>query len=345
LASQSATDFHALAVETDRRLDAMIQDLESSDDFFIEADIFKLALQAWYNVGQACSRMGDLNGAVEALSSTQNTIRMFDNLIQCLYNSDSEGSLSQLLHLLDSSPEIYSAAFSAVKEFDQNQAARVSENRDVSHLMNHLSSLEQSIRRSEEFRLCTEKTRAKARALSPEQPVDNTGYRGVYKDLFSFSSETSVQDNLSVTWLGFYIDIIQALEASKIVPEKENDVARIAVLVSDILKMQKAENAPLLNEHIINILRKFQLNSGEQGVLFNAAVQTVYGPPQKRNERTSYSTKNKSNKRPSVAHGNAHSSSSSKKGLRRRRNVQNRTTHQRNVSPQHDIVQKKQQAC
>jgi hypothetical protein len=343
LASQSATDFHALAVETARLLDAMIQDFESSDDFFIEADTFKLALQAWYNVGQACSRMGDLNGAVEVLSSIQDIIRMFDNLIQCLYNSDSEGSLSQLLHLLDSSPEIYSAAFSAVKEFDQNQAARVSENRDVSHLMNHLSSLEQSIRRSEEFRLCTEEMRAKARGFSPEQPVDNTWYRGVYKDLFSFSSEAFVQDDLSVTWLGFYIDIIQALEASKIVPEKENDVARIAVLVSDILKMQKAENAPLLNEHIMNVLRKFHLNSGEQGVLFNAALQTVYGPLQKRNQGTSYSTKNKSNKRPSVTHGKAHSSSSSKTGLRRRRNVQN--THHRNVSPQHDIVQKKQQAC
>jgi hypothetical protein len=345
LASQSATDFHALAVETARRLDGMIQDFESSDDFFIEANTFKLALQAWCNVGQACSRMGDLNGAVEALSSIQDIIRMFDNLIECLYNSDSEGSLNQLLHLLNSSPQIYSAAFSAVKDFDQKLAARVSEKRDVSHLMNHLSSLEQSIRRSEEFRLCTEELQAKARAFSPEQPVDNTGYRGVYKDLFSLSSEAFVQDNLSVTWSGFYIDIIQALEASKIVPEKENDVARIAVLVSDISKMQKAENTPLLNEHIMKILRKFQLNSGEQGVLFNAALQTVYGPPQKRNERSSYSTKSKSNKRPSVAHEKADSSSSSKTGLRRRRNVRNRTTHQRNVSPQHDIVQKKQQAC
>lgn len=344
LASQSSIGFHTLGVEAGKRLEEMIQDFERGDAFFLEADTFKLALQAWYNVGQACSRMGDLNGAMEALSSIQHIILVFDNIIQSLSISGSEGPQMQLLHLLEASPEVYSAGFTALKEFDQNQAARVSENWDGSHLLNHLSSLERSIRRSEEFRLCAMEIHAKAGVSVTEQALNRTACGGSYIDRFSFATETLVEDTLSVTWLGFYIDIIQALEARKVSPGKEQDFARIAVLISDVLKMQSIESGALVNEHIMNILRKFSFNSGSSETLFSA-VQAVYGPRQKRNTRTTSSYDNKSSKRPSSLQAKGQSNSSAKRGLRRRRNVQGGNSQQRNGSPQRDVSQKKQQAC
>eukprot|EP00980_Cylindrotheca_fusiformis_P004078 scaffold880_cov132-Cylindrotheca_fusiformis.AAC.74 len=343
LASPNSTDFHSLAVETSDHLEQIVQGFESIDDFFLEADTFKLAIQAWYNAGLSCARMGDVNGASEALSSIQDVVCLFDNIIQRLYNSLDEGPQSQLLHLLKASPEVYSAGFSAVNEFDQIQDARVSESLNGFHLLNHLNSLERSIRQSEEFRLCTEETSARARSVLPEQPRGSTGAERVYSDLFSFSTESFIQDSVSVTWLGFYIDIVQAIESSSIAPEKYHDFARIAVLIGDVLRPYGGENVTILNEHIINILRKFQLGSGGENELMTA-VQTAYGPSQARQERSPYSAKNKSTKDSPVSRGKHHSNSSSNRRLRRPRDVQNRTT-EGGSEPQPDTVPRKQQAC
>jgi hypothetical protein len=348
LANQdTASDFHTVAVESSRYLEDMTRDYKNKDDFFLEADCFILAIQAWYNAGFVCSRMGDVNGSASALLSINKINKAFDGLVESLYSSDTKASLTQILHLLEASPRIYSATFSALREFDRNIAARVSdgESKKSSHLTKHLISLEQQIRRSEEFRLCSEEKLAKARAFDLEQ---DASYRGVYEDLFSFPSKQLVQENLSPTWFEFYKAVFQALEQSNIEPEKESDVARICVLVTDILKVQNAENEHSLNVAIIQILKKFRSNESEKRVLFDA-IQSVYRPTRQKYQKAIQPSKDgKSGKGAGKVISGLLSKDpgSSRKNLNRRRRVQNnRSPQHRNKIPSQHLENKKQQAC
>ena len=112
LANEKSTDFRQMAFESSDNLIRLITDYKEDESFFIEADTFKLAIQGWYNVGDACSRMGDVTGTDEALAAIENLTQSFDDLVQYLYTSG--GRMRQCSYFTYSALHLISTAFSCL---------------------------------------------------------------------------------------------------------------------------------------------------------------------------------------------------------------------------------------
>ena len=176
--------------------------------------------------------------------------------------------------------------------------------------MKNLNVLEQHIRRSEEFRLCLEESLARASSFNMDQQMFNSGFQLLYPDLFSLRSGIFVQD--SSTWLQFYSAIMEALDTSKISPDKATDVLRICTLMTDVLKMQNQHPNNMVNAHMLKVLNKFSEEPG-QSALFEAVKEVYKVPYHSKPDRKSKATTTQQTK--NIISG--------RKGLRRRRQAQN----------------------
>ncbi|CAJ1966824.1 unnamed protein product [Cylindrotheca closterium] len=337
LASQTTTDFYQMAVESTDHLDKLIADHKQNESFFLEVDSFQLAIRGWKNVGDACARMGDLKGTDEALAAIEEVVRSFDDLVQYLYTSGGETATIQLLHLLNGAPQIYSGALSALKDFDSIHAARDMGDAKPKYLANHLISLERSIRRSEEFRLCTEEMITKANALNPESGPFENGVSLHYEDMFCFSSSTLNQPDVAAAWPAFFIEVTRALDEIKSEPGSSHEVTRICLLVAEVMKKQEMGKISNAKGHVMDVLKSIQQTSPELITLFHA-VQRVYYPSRKK-----HAAGPSSNSQSRTAEMDSFSNRSTRKGLRRRKPMRSKTHQTKSSDVQQNAPQTRQQ--
>ncbi|KAL3942389.1 MAG: hypothetical protein SGBAC_003421 [Bacillariaceae sp.] len=337
LASQTTTDFHQMAVDSSDQLNKLVAEYKQNESFFLEVDNFRLAIRAWNNVGDACARMGDMKGTDEALAAIEEIVRCFDDLVQYLYTSGGETSTMQLLHLLNAAPRIYSGVVSSLKDFDVIHAARNMGDEKPKYLVNNLISLERCIRRSEEFRLCTEEMIVKAHALNSESAPFENGISAHYEDMFSFSSSTLEQPDLATTWPAFFIEITRALDEIKLEPGTSHEVTRISLLVAEVTKKQEVGMGSNAKGQVMKVLKSIQRTSPALSTLFHA-VQRLYNPSRKKKIVGPSSNSQSAN-----SQMDSFSNRSTRQGLRRRKPMRSKTHQQRRTDVQQDVPEKRQQ--
>lgn len=238
----------------------------------------------------------------------------------------------QLLHLLNSGPQIYSSVLSALKDFDFNHEARKMDVTMPKYLVNQLVALERNVRRSEELRLCTDEMITKANAIvdSESAPFENGGSVH-YEDMFSFSASTLSRPDLAATWPAFLAENVRTLEAIKSEPGTEHEVTRICLLVAEVMKKQQAGKGLNSKGPVLKVFKSMQNMSPGLSTLFHA-VQRVYNPSRKKNSGSS-----------SMNAEDSFSNGSTRKGLRRRKPMKNRANPRRNPDMQQNSTKKRQQ--
>ena len=121
----------------------------------LQSDIFVLVINAWYNAASAAILNDDLEETRKCFREIQKIANQFDDLLVWLHQvDDSDRARTQFLKLLNLAPSIYGAQLAALSTMERNDSGKFHNAalKDYDRTM-HLISIEEKIRRLEEFHL------------------------------------------------------------------------------------------------------------------------------------------------------------------------------------------------
>ena len=223
-----------------------------------------------------------------------------------------------------------------MKGFDFNHQARKMDVEKPKFMVNHLISIERNLRRSEEFRLCTDEMVTRANILYPESAPFENGVSVHYEDMFSFSAGTLSRPDLATNWPSFLDENMRALEEIKSETGNGYEVTRICLLVAEVMMKQEAGRGSYSKGPLMKVLKSTQNTSPGLSTLFDA-VQKVYNPRKKNSAGPNSNSQTKS------ADSEGFSNGSTRNGLRRRKPTRSRANQQKNSDIQQNSTQKRRQ--
>ena len=267
--SNAAKALEQVAIESSQILQTMIDDFKQRSDFFFECDPFLLTIQASRNAGLVGSRQGHTHKTDAAMSAIEQTVQEFDNLVGFLYARSNEDDLRQIQYLMQHSNHVYFAALCAINEFDRSehqQRLKDSIKRN-SRFLNQLHTFEEKIRRSEEFRIYIEEF---GKSGGEDDPT--------YEDLFFYPGESLLDSSTNASQLRFYDTLVETLEHCELSPNRNPDVIRICILITEILKAKRntlSSEEKKIYESMIRVLCKDQMKSSNRDVLVGGVIHDI----------------------------------------------------------------------
>ena len=263
----TTNDIANKATTCSKILESTIDRYKASPDFLMQRDMFVLVIHAWRNATKAAF-LDDGHMANTYFKKMQKTVDLFDDLLVWLYRKDSDRARSQLCNLLDYAPSVYGAQLTAIKKMERNPVKSQSKKSNDFSVTKHLVSIEEKIRRMEEFRLFSEGDDASA-------IDDMTRYSKFdYGAASAFPSE-AFSGNPSCNCWADYIDLtLTVLEEGKHDSFiGEADFIRLCFLITRVTSnASPAVLSPKARERIIDkvakLLKKYcQQNQGQEDVV------------------------------------------------------------------------------
>jgi hypothetical protein len=249
-------------------LESTIDQYKASPDFLMQSDMFILVIHAWCNAAKAAF-LDDGYEANEYFKEMQKTVDLFDDLLLWLYRKDTDRARSQLCNLLDYAPSVYGAQLTAIEKMERNPVKSQSKISNDFSITKHLVSIEEKIRRMEEFRLFLEGDDAGA--------IDEiTRYSKFdYGAASAFPREAFSGNPSSCNCWADYIDLtLTVLEEGKYDSFiGEADFIRLCLLITRVTSSASpAVLSPKARERIIDkvvkLLKKYcQQNQGQEDVV------------------------------------------------------------------------------
>jgi len=259
-----------MAAKCSKLLDSTVDRYKASPDFIIQSDMFILVIHAWHNAGKAVY-MNDDYDENKYLKEMEKTVNLFDDLLVWLYQKDTDRAKSQLLNLLECAPSIYGAELAAVKKMDRN--IKKSQNRISNYfgITKHLVSIEEKIRRLENFNLFLE-----------DDDADTVGGITQFSQIVhgaasAFPSE-AFSGNPSCNCWSDYIDLTLTVldEGTYDYSIGEADFIRLCLLITRVTSSTPpAVLSPIEKERIIEKVVKLLKNYCQQNRDREAVISTV----------------------------------------------------------------------
>jgi hypothetical protein len=251
-------------------LESTIDRYKASPDFLIQSDMFMLVIHAWYNAAKAAF-LDDSYEANEYFKEMQKTVDLFDDLLVWLYRKDTDRARSQLCNLLDYAPSVYGAQLTAIEKMERNPEKSQSKISNDFSITKHLVSIEEKIRRMEEFHLFLEGDDAGA--------IDDITQYSKF-DYFAASAFPSeaFSGNTSCNCWADYIDLtLTVLEEGKYDSFiGEADFIRLCLLITRVSSSASpAVLSPKARERIIDKVVKLLKQYCKQNQGREAVVTTV----------------------------------------------------------------------
>jgi len=258
------------AAKCSKLLDRTVDRYKASPDFIMQSDMFVLVIHAWHNAWKA-AYLNDGYDENKYLKEMEKTVNKFDDLLVWLYQKDTDRAKSQLLNLLDYAPSIYGAELAAVKKMERNNKksqSRISNNFSITK---HLVSIEEKIRRMEEFYLFLE-----------DDDADTVGSitrfsQFVHGAVSAFPSE-AFSGNPSCNCWSDYIDLTLSVleEGAYDYSIGEADFIRLCLLITRVTSSTPpVVLSPIEKERIIERVVRLLKNYCQQNQDREAVVSTV----------------------------------------------------------------------
>jgi hypothetical protein len=161
--SRTENGIFGSAMKCSKFLQNTIDRCKGSVNFQLQSDVFVLVINAWYNAASAAILNNNLEETRKCFREIQKIVDQFDDLLVWLTQVDDIYRPStNFLKLLNVAPSIYGAQLAALNTMERNKAAlsdlntilsMVSPGQQDHDRTMHLISIEEKIRRLEEFHL------------------------------------------------------------------------------------------------------------------------------------------------------------------------------------------------
>jgi hypothetical protein len=263
------------AMKCSEFLQLAIERYKGSPDSRVQSDVFMLAINSWYNAASAAMLNGNLEGSRKCFREIQKVVDEFDNLVVWLYQvEDGNKVRTQFLKLFDLAPSVYGAQLAAlsITEQDLGNYQKISSN-DYDRTM-QLFSIEEKIRRLEEFHLfwgdddgSADDSRLKAR-------ID-------INDTSVFPSEGFMGDLICASWSDYIDSSLDILEkGAKDSSIGQPDLIRLSMLITRVASSAKPSILNSLTkghiiEKVVNILENYCRNDKDKEAIISSVIQSL----------------------------------------------------------------------
>lgn len=243
-ASKTKDEVIKRAKQSSLCLAELVERLKHDSDFFLEADAFTLAIQAWYNASVLNAGDSSQGQYDFLLVEAQDIVRDFNDLIALLSSSAElpgrESRARQVRHLVESSPRVYSGAILCLRKCQELEL----ESRPSNSHPQARQAVEKMFSRFTELRAMDPLTKNVENSRLPVAMIDQQYRKSsnddcsdwmLYDDMFHYSSLPFLDKSLAETRIELLSQLFHLAEVSESLFEHDGDLVELCAGAAESL--------------------------------------------------------------------------------------------------------------